>query len=142
MVDKDVTELFSPVSDGDVVRMHGQMWRVRLRCPVRIEELTEPGGGNLAAANWRSSYAGGVGRATFADDVDDTGRSVVQVRGLAYPGACGLRATNDILRTSSGSLTQEGDLLTLTTRRTRYVFRRVAEEELCSNCECTLEDKK
>ena len=70
-----------------------------------------------------------MGRATFADDVDDTGRSVVQVRGLAYPGACGLRATNDILRTSSGSLTQEGDLLTLTTRRTRYVFRRVAEAE-------------
>ncbi len=76
MVDKDVTELFSPVSDGDVVRMHGQMWRVCLRCPVRIEEITEPGGGNLAAANWRSSYAGVVGRATFADDVDDTGRSV------------------------------------------------------------------
>ena len=135
MVEKDVTELFSPVSDGDVVRMHGQMWKVRLRCPVRIEELTEPGGSNLAAANWRSGYVGVLGRATFADDVEGTGRAVVQVRGLAYPAADGLRATNDMLRTSSGVLAQEGDVLTLTTRRTRYVFRIVDESELCLNCE-------
>lgn len=140
MADKDVTELFRPVSDDDIVRMHGQTWRVRLRCAVRIDELTEPSGGTLAAANWRSSYAGVLGRATFADDMEGAGRSVVQVRGLTYPEPDGLRETNDILRTSSGILTQEGDLLALTTRRTRYLFHIVDESELCPNCANTLED--
>ncbi len=125
MVDKDITELFAPVGDGDTVRMHGQMWKVRLRCPVRIEELTEPAGGALGTANWRSGYVGVIGQATFADDVEGTGKSVVQVKCLAYPDENGLRETTDMLRTSSGTLTDDGSVLTLTTRRTRYVFRRV-----------------
>ncbi len=123
------TELFSPVGD-DVVLMHGQVWRVREKGLVRIEGMTDPSGTPLASTNWRSAYVGAYGRATFADDAMGGGLWVAQVRCLVYPEAGGLRATRDILRTSSGTLEEgEDGAYTLVTRRTRYVFRRVEGAE-------------
>ena len=135
MVDGDETSLFKPVDD-DVVLMHGQVWRVREKGLVRIEELTDPQGAPLGTTNWRTAYVGSYGRATFAEDAMGSGLWVVQVRCLVYREPDGsLRATRDILRTSSGEI-QEGwadgagrDVCTLVTRRTRYVFRRIDGEE-------------
>lgn len=129
MVEKDVTELFTRVDADDVIRMHGQVWRVRERTLVCIEDLTEPSGSALGPSNWRGSYVGVYGRATFADDMEGSGRSVVQVRSLAYPEADGLRVTCDMLRTSSGTIEEDERGIVLVTRRTRYVFRRVQGEE-------------
>lgn len=123
------TELFKPVDD-DVVLMHGQVWRVREKGLVRIEELSNPDGGPLGSTNWRKDYVGSYGKAMFADDAMGGDLSVVQVRCLVYDtGDGGLRASHDILRTSSGQLIEDGDLITLVTKRTRYVFRRVTGEE-------------
>ena len=124
MAEAGETELFRPVGD-DVVLMHGQVWRVRGKDLVRIEELTAPDGGALGSTNWRNDYVGAYGRATFADDAMGSDLSVVQVRCLVYEEEGGLRPTRDILRTSSGVLQQEGDVAVLVTRRTRYVFRRI-----------------
>ena len=129
MVEKDVTELFTRVDGDDVIRMHGQVWRVRERTLVCIEGLTEPSGSALGPSNWRGGYVGVYGRATFADDMEGSGRSVVQVRSLAYPEADGLRVTCDMLRTSSGVIEDDGEAIVLITRRTRYVFRRVQGDE-------------
>lgn len=121
------TEHFSPVGD-DVVLMHGQVWRVREKGMVRIEELSEPGGSPLGATNWRRGYVGAYGLATFADDAMGSDLSVVQVRCLVYCEEDGtLRPTHDILRTSTGVLVEGKDTYTLITKRTRYVFRRVDE---------------
>ena len=133
MIDGDETSLFKPVDD-DVVLMHGQVWRVRERGLVRIDELTDPNGAPLGATNWRSTYVGSYGRATFAEDAMGSGLWVVQIRCLVYCDPDGsLRATRDILRTSSGELREdgvgEGGSCTLVTRRTRYVFRRVGGDE-------------
>ena len=129
MVDRDVTGLFTPIDADDVIRMHGQTWRVRERSLVRVEAMTEPSGSALGSSNWRGSYVGVYGRATFADDVENLGRSVVQLRSLTYPEEEGLRTTHDMLRTSSGVIEEDEDTIVLVTRRTRYVFRRVVGEE-------------
>lgn len=124
------TELISPVGD-DVVRMHGQVWRVRARALVAIEAITDPAGASLGAANWRSSYVGAFGRASFAD-MGEGGLWVAQVRDLAYPdGEGGLRCTCDILRSSSGMLDRDdaAGAYTLVTKRTRYVFRLLVGDE-------------
>ncbi len=129
MVDSGETELFKPVED-DVVLMHGQVWRVREKGLVCIESLTDPSGTPLGSTNWRCAYVGAYGRATFADDAMGGDLWVAQVRCLVYREPGGLRATRDILRTSSG-LIEEGDegTFTLVTRRTRYVFRLVEGDE-------------
>lgn len=129
MAEKDVTELFSRIDGDEVIRMHGQAWRVREKALVRVEDLTEPSGSALGASNWRGGYVGVYGRATFADDVEGSGRSVVQVRSLSYPEGDGLRVTRDMLRTSSGVIEESDAGIVLVTRRTRYVFRRVTGEE-------------
>jgi len=124
MVDCGETTLFKPVGD-DVVLMHGQVWSVREKALVQIVELTDPEGVELGTSNWRSAYVGAYGRATFADDSTGGDLSVVQVRFLVYESPDGLEATRDILRTSSGYLTEEDGKLVLTTKRTRYVFKRL-----------------
>lgn len=129
MTEKDVTELFTRIESDDVIRMHGQTWRVRERCLICVEDLTEPSGLALGPSNWRGGYVGVYGRATFADDTEGLGRSVVQVRSLTYPNEQGLRCTHDMLRTSSGLIEDDGEIVVLVTRRTRYVFRRVVGDE-------------
>lgn len=122
------TELFRPVGD-DVVLMHGQVWRVREKGLVRIAEVTEPSGEPLGSTNWRRAYIGACGSASFADDAMGGELSVVQVRCLVYPEGDGLRATRDMLRTSSGILVEGNGSYTLVTKRTRYVFARLDDAE-------------
>ena len=124
MFDCGETTLFKPVDD-DVVLMHGQVWRVREKGVVKIEDLTDPDGSELGVSNWRNAYVGAYGRATFADDAMGGELSVVQVRCLVYCVDGAYNATRDILRTSSGLLVEEDGVITLTTKRTRYVFSRV-----------------
>ena len=119
----------TPINE-DVVQMYGERWKVRERCLVRIAALTDSAGRVLDPQNWRSAYVGAYAEATFADEEGSAGRSVAQLRHLIYLEGGSYRATCDMLRTSSGVLSEPyPGRIELATKRTCYVFERVVEPE-------------
>ncbi|MBR2835696.1 MAG: hypothetical protein IKE43_08335 [Coriobacteriales bacterium] len=131
MSEPDTTNLFEPLDADDVIQMHGADWIIRKRCSVCIEAITDPAGTDVNSENWRSNYEGAVGDAIFASRIEAQGeRWVVQVRHLMYINSTGQTVTtNDLLRTSSGILEQDGENLIFTSRRTRYIFKELISED-------------